>query len=130
MRNALFTVATIAVLSVLLVPTQARAQTTVSGPLSRRSDMDAGWKSLLLTGDVTIASGVALTIEAGVNVVVADSDDQALENEIEARVELIVIGGLHVNGSLLNRVTFSPQHSSSPHGSWRGIRVLPGTGRR
>ncbi len=66
----------------LFAPTQAQAQTTVSGPLAGNQTWTPAGNPYLLTGDVTIPSGVTLTIEAGVNVLVADTDDQAFEGEL------------------------------------------------
>ena len=77
----------------------------------------------LVNGDVTIAAGSTLTIQAGVNVVVAPLDGAAAGLD-PGRVEFIVNGNLIVNGTTLQRVTFAP--AAGGVGTWAGIRASAG----
>ena len=124
--RALFTCAAIAVLSSLFTPSQARASTPVSGLISADETWTAAGSPYILQSDVTVPEGVTLTIEAGVQILVGATE--ILPDGTPEEVELIIRGALHVNGSLLNKVTFSPESPLSGEGSWRGIYVLPGTG--
>jgi hypothetical protein len=74
----------------------------------------------LVNGDVTIAAGATLTIQAGVNVVIAATDAAAAGLD-SGRVEFIVNGSLVVNGTPLQRVTFAP--AAGGIGTWAGIRA-------
>ena len=74
----------------------------------------------LVNGDVTVAAGATLTIQAGVNVVIAATDAAAAGLDT-GRVEFIVNGSLVVNGTPLQRVTFAP--AAGGIGTWAGIRA-------
>lgn len=80
--------------------------------------------SKILAGDLTVPTGVTLTIEKGTTLTAAASDDMRSGLD-PSRVELIVNGTLIVQGTASYPVTFA---GSGGAGSWYGIRVLSGTG--
>ena len=121
--RALSTFAVTTVFFVLFAPTQARASTPVSGTLTGNPTWTAAGNPFILTGDVIVPAESTLTIGPGVNILVAEVDDNDVGGD--NLIELIVQGGLIINGSPLHRVTFSSQ--AGP-GGWRGITVQQGTG--
>lgn len=92
--------------------------TYVSGVI----DTDTNWtiadSPYLVTGDLTVSEGVTLTIEPGVEVRFATTDDQS-SGEDSDKVELIVAGTLVADGVTLNSNAGSPAA-----GGWYGIRFL------
>ena len=123
-RNALLIFAATVVLSVMFAPAPALASTQVTGVLASNTTWTAAGNPYIMTGDVTVPAGITLTIEAGVNIQVTATDDQGGDDEF-AQTELIVHGTLTVNGSALQRVTFSGQTPSDP-ARWWGIRIEQG----
>jgi hypothetical protein len=84
------------------------AGTEQSGPLAA----DATWTGLNhVTGDVTIASGATLTIDAGALV------------QFDAGKAIIVNGSIKVTGTTASTVNFAPLQMP---GSWAGIEVNAG----
>src|SRR5687767_11094202 len=79
----------------------------------------------ILTGDVTVAAGVTLTIQAGTTVTAATTDGQAAGADT-SRVELIVQGTLVATGTQGSPITFTSQGTAA--GAWYGIRIAGGTG--
>ena len=100
--------AVVATLVSVIFPIEAGSQTLVTGQLPGSATWTASGNPYVLTGDVVVPPGATLTIEAGVNVVVLNTDDQASGLDA-ARIELIVNGSLAVNGSFAERVTIAPQ---------------------
>ena len=125
MRAALVKMAITFIGSVMLAAVDAGAATNVSGPLSASQTWTAAGNPYILTGDVTVPSGMTLTIEPGVNIRVSATDDTASGDA--TRVDLIINGALVVNGTAAAPVTFAPIGSTGP-GSWSGIMVGPGSG--
>ena len=77
----------------------------------------------LITGDVTVQSGVTLTILEGVEVLfLANTDDQVAGDE-PYDSELIVNGTLNVAGSEVNPVVFTSSNREPLTGDWGGIRI-------
>ncbi|MBI2374011.1 MAG: PKD domain-containing protein [Deltaproteobacteria bacterium] len=68
-----------------------------------------------LTGDVTIAPQATLTIEPGVSIVAAATDQLGAGTDA-SRVELVVRGRMLADGSLASPISFAPEG-----GSWYGI---------
>ncbi len=98
----------------------ASYSTTVSGTISS----DTTWSSnVLITGDVTVASGVTLTIDPGVTVLFdAGSDDQAGGTWTD-RSELIVQGTLIAEGTSSNPIYFTSNASSKAANDWGAITI-------
>ena len=117
--------ATIA-LVLLFLPIESLASTTITGPITTNTTWTAAGNPYFLTGDITVSSGITLTIEAGVNVVVSTTGDEDGDGIPDTSGMLIVEGGLQINGTAASRVTFAP--SSGVAGSWYGIVVEAGVG--
>ena len=88
-------------------------------------DSDTTWTKAdspyYLTGDVTVNSGVVLTIEAGVEVLVLPGGDVLGSGGNSNRVELRVFGGLDVNGTEHNEVRFDSISATPEGGDWQGL---------
>ncbi|RLF30543.1 MAG: hypothetical protein DRM98_06595, partial [Thermoplasmata archaeon] len=93
---------------------------TTSGSLTE----DETWSgTVVLTGDVTVPEGVALTIEPGTEVrFTALSDDQH-GGEDSDRCELIVHGSLDAEGTESSPISFVSSTPNSAPGDWEGIKV-------
>jgi RHS repeat-associated protein len=104
----------------LLVLTLGRAEpawaTNVSGTISTNTTWTLANSPYVMTGNVTVASGVTLTIEAGV-VVQGNSTSR----------QLSVSGSLSANGTSGQHITFTST-SDSAAGQWGGIRFNSGAG--
>ena len=94
------------------------AGTTLSG--------DVIWETAgspyLVTGDITIASGVTLTILPGVDVLFeANRDDQSSGNRV-SDVEFVLAGGaLVATGTEAAPITFASSSNAPAKGDWGGI---------
>ena len=117
--------AVVATLVSVIFPIEAGSQTLVTGQLPASATWTASGNPYVLTGDVVVPPGATLTIEAGVNIVVLNTDDQTSGFDA-ARIELIVNGSLAVNGSFAERVTIAPQ-AGVTGSAWAGIRIGPGS---
>ncbi|WP_224244180.1 beta strand repeat-containing protein [Hyalangium gracile] len=80
-----------------LIPTAALA-TNVSGPLSGNTTWTPAGNPWVLTGDVTVPTGVTLTIDPGVQITFASTDGRGSGNDT-TKVELIVVGTLKAQGT-------------------------------
>lgn len=94
---------------------------TVSGVIDQRE----AWKgTIVVEGDVTVAPGARLTIEAGTDIVFKPLSDNTRDGIDKTRSELIVQGILIVKGNIENRVTFTSAGKEPRMGDWYGIRLL------
>ena len=84
--------------------------TNVSGIISTNTTWTTAGSPYVLTSDLTVASGVTLTIQAGVTVVGNSWDD-----------DLIVLGSLVAAGTNGQHITMDAQ-SGAP-GDWGGIDI-------
>ncbi len=75
-----------------------------------------------LVGDLTVPVGKKLTLAAGATLKFA-ATDAMVAGEASARLELIVLGTLAVEGTAAQPVSLSEATTGS---RWQGIRVLPG----
>lgn len=84
------------------------------------------WDSqITLTGDVTVPSGVTLTLQPGTTVAfAANSDDQGSGFDIN-KSELIVNGTLNAGGTQAQPITFRSTNTTNPsNADWTRIAVL------
>jgi hypothetical protein len=86
---------------------------------------DETWTGeVLLTGDVTVPSGLTLTIEPGTSVkFLALNDDQGGGSN-SSRSELIVHGSLVAEGTQDLPIVFTSSAASPAKGDWYGIKVV------
>ncbi|MCP5009068.1 MAG: hypothetical protein GY942_03715, partial [Aestuariibacter sp.] len=98
---------------------------TTSGALTA----DETWSgSVTLTGDVTVPSGVTLTIDPGAVVSFsALSDDQGGGSD-SARTELVVEGALSAVGTVSDPIVFTSTSANPAKGDWYGIRAVSSEG--
>ena len=97
---------------------------TTSGALSG----DETWSdTITLTGDVTVPTGVTLTIQPGTTIrFAALSDDQGSGIDV-SRSALIVDGGvLNVSGTTANPIVLTSSSSTPAGGDWYGIYAING----
>ncbi len=87
-------------------------------------DSDTTWKrDVLITGDVSVASGVTLTINPGVDVYfTADSDDQSAGDD-GSRCEILVNGRLLAQGTSSSMISFSSYDRDTDNNDWHQIRI-------
>ena len=92
---------------------------TTSGALTG----DETWSgTVTLTGDVTVPSGVSLTIAPGTTIQFQALNDDQSGGENTSRIELIVDGSLTADGSS-SPIVFTSTSGSKAKGDWYGIRV-------
>lgn len=80
-----------------------------------------------LTSDIIVAAGSSLTIEAGTEIQISDTDSLGAGAD-EQRVEIIVQGRLETRGTEASPVVFSPLNGSGKRDHWAGIRILSSQG--
>ncbi len=97
---------------------------TVSGTLYTNTQWTKAQSPVIVTGDLTVNTGVTLTIDPGVEVLFRSSDGSVSGNDT-ARVELILNGNLVANGTSAERIQFRCETGTS-RTCWYGIRVASG----
>jgi len=89
----------------------------ICGIITEDTTWTASGSPYLVSGDLSVGSGVTLTIEPGTEVRFATTD--ALSGGDPDKVELIVAGTLVADG-----VTFTSNADTPAAGDWYGIRFL------
>ncbi len=116
-RTQVFPAAVFALLLLLVsMVGAARAATNVSGTISSNQTWDLAGSPYVMTGNVTVAAGVTLTIDEGVTV----------QGNAATRV-LTVNGSLSAVGTSGQPITFTSTTDSAP-GQWLGITFGSGAG--
>ena len=77
----------------------------------------------LLTGDLTVDSGVSLTIDPGVTVLFLANSDSTSSGNYSQDSELIINGNLVARGTSSERITFASSSASPAAGDWGEIRL-------
>ena len=97
-------------LSILFAGTTAIAQTNVSGIITTNTTWTVANSPYIVTANILVNSGVALTIEPGVTV------------DFDASQYLYIDGILIADGTVDSNITFSSNLSSPNVGDWYGVK--------
>lgn len=93
---------------------------------------DTVWSSAthpyIVTGDVSVGSGVTLTIEPGARVIFAKNSDDQQGGWCATKSELIVYGTLIAQGTASERIVFTSDAAGPQAGDWCGISFFGGQG--
>ena len=113
-----------AFLALLLISSQAAALTNVSGTISTDTTWNLAGSPYIVTGDVTVASGVTLTIEAGVVVKFQYQD------YVGYKRRLIVNGILDLQSTSAEPVVFTSERDDFYGGDSNGdgVATVPAAG--
>ena len=109
----------LASLACLLSPPEVQADTEVQGTVFLDTTWELGHSPYRVIGDLRIANQAKLTIEPGVQVLVAETDALA-SNEDAERVEIIVDGELEAIGTESEPIKFRPADGNAPS-TWYGL---------
>ena len=92
------------------------------GPISTDSTWSVAGGPYLVTGDVTVQSGVTLTVEAGVEVRFLSNRDDQQGGWYETLSEIIISGTLDAVGTETDSIRWTLQSAEPQRGQWGGIR--------
>ena len=95
--------------------------TLKSGPLTESETWSPDGSPYLVTGDVTVASDQALTIEPGVEVRFTELSDDQGGGQDANRAELYVYGTILAEGTEADSIIFTSNSQSPASGDWYGI---------
>ncbi len=106
------------------MPDESGAGTTWTSTVSGQIASNTTWsQNVLVTGDVTVISGVTLTISPGVTVFfAANSDDRAAGNWTD-RSEIAVYGTLIAEGTSQMPIYFTSNAAAKAPGDWGAIVI-------
>ena len=112
-------------MAAVLAPVVAPAQTiTTSGLITNAQEWSG---TISLTGDITIGTGGAVTVDAGTTVQAKAGDDTGGGLD-PSRIEIIVAGGsLTVNGTSNSPVFFTSASTNAAPASWYGVEYQSGS---
>ncbi|RMG63190.1 MAG: TonB family protein [Calditrichaeota bacterium] len=101
------------------IPSLVQAQVRVSGTINR----DTRWYGrILVTGDVTVAAGVTLSIDPGARIEFSPVQDDRKGGSDPERCELIVLGNLIARGGEgSQRIVFTSASQQPRMRDWYGI---------
>jgi flagellar hook capping protein FlgD/ASPM-SPD-2-Hydin domain-containing protein len=123
-RRTLLTVTMLVLLSAASSARRLEASTIITGGNVSGIWTPAG-SPYIIQGDITVAAGLGLTMNAGTIVQFASSDLQGSGTDI-SRVELTVHGGLAINGTTAQPVTLLAQSGTT--NVWVGMIVASDAG--
>jgi hypothetical protein len=111
-------------LAAILSPSIALATSFPGGNLPGNTTWTTADSPVQILGDLTIPNGVTLTVQPGVQLSMATTDNLGSGTDPN-RVELIVANGgtLLVQGTVASPVTIT---TSGGSGAWYGVEVFPG----
>ncbi|MFN7131943.1 MAG: right-handed parallel beta-helix repeat-containing protein, partial [Myxococcales bacterium] len=95
---------------------------TLQGVLRSSRTLTKAGSPWTMPGDLIIAPGVTLTLEAGAELRAAANADAMLCGSRTNRAELLVRGSLVVQGTQSDRARMRPTGSSSARDQWEGVR--------
>lgn len=95
----------------------------VPGVINQSVVLSAADSPVKLYSDLIVAAGISLTVEAGTEFLISETDSFASGHD-EQRVEILVHGRLAVLGSEAAPVVFAPLDGSGRRDHWAGIRIL------
>ncbi len=98
-----------------LMALPALADTNVSGTISTNTTWSSAGSPYIVTGDVTIATGVVLTIDPGVTV------------KFTTQKKLNIYGKLYAVGTSGSQITFTSNQASPAAGDWNSLYFATGT---
>lgn len=96
-------------------PGRAVKAATVGGPITESTTWGVGSSPYLVTGDVTVQTGVTLTVEPGVLV------------KFNTGTGLYVDGALRAVGTPAHPITFTTSAATPAAGKWEGLFFNPGS---
>lgn len=124
-EDSAFCAPTLAIALSLALASSASSTVVPGGNLPGNTTWSLAGSPYDVTGDLTIPGGVTLTVDPGVTVHFAASDDQAGGVDV-ARIELIVQGSLIADGTS-SPIEFRALGTPSTL-AWYGIRLDPAAG--